>query len=73
MVSRVLESSHATIRRENRSIIQERYTNPSLVQIYVISGHHTALGLSGLKSLFKIFLRRQLKSSLMVVIVCGLT
>ena len=41
---------------ENRSIMQERYAKPSLVWIYVMSVHQTALGSLGEKSRLSIFL-----------------
>lgn len=47
-VSNVLESVHAMIFLEYRSIMLVRYTKPSIVQIYVISEHQTAFGRSGL-------------------------
>lgn len=54
-------------------MMHERYTNPFLVGIYVISVHHTAFGDLGEKFLLRIFFSLSEKSSLCVVTVYGLT
>lgn len=51
--SNVFDNVHAIIFLEYRSITLVRYTNPSKVNIYVISVHHASFGLLGEKSLFK--------------------
>ena len=71
--SSVLLRTQETIFLEYRSITLVRYTNPSNVQIYVISEHHTASGCSGLNSLFRIFCSFWLRSESMVVWVYGFT
>ena len=65
--------SQDTIFLEYKSIIQDRYTNPFLVLIYVISVHHTALGEKGEKLRLSTFLSLFEKSLLWVVTVYGLT
>ena len=70
-VSNVLESVHAMIFLEYRSIMLVRYTKPSIVQIYVISEHQTAFGRSGLNCSSRIFCNSLLKSESLVVTVHG--
>ena len=60
--SSVSESVHAMIFLENKSIMLVRQTNPSIVQMQVISEHQTAFGRSGLNCSSRIFCNSVLKS-----------
>ena len=68
-----LERVQATILREYKSIMLVKYTNPLTVQIYVISEHQTALGVSGLNCSCKIFCSSSPKLECCVVAIHGFT
>lgn len=68
-VSKFLESNHAIIFLGYKSMILVRYTNPSIVQIYVISIPQTTLGRLGLNCSLRIFCTSLQKSEFQVVII----
>jgi len=65
----VLDNVQAMIFQEYKSIILVRYTNPSIVQIYVISLHQLEFGLLGLNCSLRIFFNLLLKLESLVVMV----